>query len=192
MKIIIPLFIFFIFSNQLLAENIDSTVSIKISSIKDTIIVKKKRHSAAKAAVLSAILPGLGQTYNKKYWKIPIVYAGLVGLGYGFFATRSEYLTAREAYLSRVNDTFPSNDIPYRNLTTSQIQTIKNNYKSTMDLFSIITIVWYSLNIVDAAVDGHLFNYDVSNNLSLHIEPRMLYNQQQTFCSLSFTFSLKK
>lgn len=156
-----------------------------------TVLTKKKKHSPLKAALFSTALPGLGQAYNKRYWKIPIVWAGLAGLGYGIISSSVNYNEARDAYLSRVNDNDPTNDIPYRNLTLTQIQTVKNNYKSTMDMFSILTIVWYGLNIVDATVDGHLFSFDVSNDLSLKMQPNMMVYQQQAYCGISVQLKFK-
>jgi hypothetical protein len=171
---------------------IDSQAQRDSIPINDTSSVfKKKKHSALKASLLSTALPGLGQAYNRRYWKIPIVWAGLAGLGYGIISNNINYNEAREAYLSRVNDNDPSNDVPYRNLSLTQIQTVKNNYKSSMDMFSILTIVWYGLNIVDATVDGHLFSFDVSNDLSLNMQPNMLAYQQQAYCGISIQLKIK-
>lgn len=157
-------------------------------SVKDT--TKKVYHSPLKAAIYSLILPGLGQAYNKKYWKIPIVYAGLGGLGYGFFSNRAEYLTSREAFSSRM-DNDPNNDIDYKGYSTTQIQTVKNNYKSAMDIFTILGIVWWSLNMVDAAVDGHLYNYDISDKLSMHIRPGLYQTNQTAYCGIGVELKFK-
>jgi hypothetical protein len=152
-------------------QSLDSTRSNPDSSKIKSIL---KKHAPHTAAILSAIVPGLGQVYNKKAWKIPVIYAGLGGLGYGIYYNGTQYGKARTAYLSYALDTILSNNIPFNGSTNvAQIQSIKEQYKNTRDLFSVIIAVWYTLNIVDAAVDAHLFNYDVSDNLSLEIKPQI-------------------
>lgn len=175
------------FYAQLASAQIDTSKAFVVLE-KDT--AKKAYHSPFKAAIFSLILPGLGQAYNKKYWKIPIVYAGLGGLGYGFFSNRNEYILSRDAFLSRM-DKDPGNDIDYKGLTTAQIQTVKNNYKSAMDIFTILGIVWWSLNMVDAAVDGHLYNYDISDKLSMHIQPSINQTPQAAYCGIGIEFKFK-
>ena len=173
-----------------ISNQIDTILKKKSIIQSDSSIIRTKKHSVLKSVLLSTFLPGLGQVYNKKYWKIPIIYAGLSGLGYGFFSNLNNYTKARAAYLSSV-DSMPVTDVQYSNLTTSQIQTLKNGYKSTMDVFSIFAILWYSLNIVDAAVDGHMFNYDVSNDLSLELQPQIQQWNQHTYCALSIKLKFK-
>jgi hypothetical protein len=132
-------------------------------------------HSPHKASVYSAILPGLGQYYNKKYWKIPIVYAGIGTIGYFALANRSEYRKAREAYIYVFNEEdYPiDNDLVGR-YDASTLRDIRDFYRRNMELSYILLAVWYALNIVDAAVDAHFFHYDVSDNLSVQIEPAFL------------------
>lgn len=158
----------------------DTTIS-QNTLAKKTVDVK--RHSPAKAALFSAIVPGLGQAYNKKYWKIPIVYAGFAGLGYWLGTNIKNYKTYRNAYTLRLDDDTTTIDQFDGTLGTTDIKTFKDFYKRNLDLSIILNVVWYALNIVDATVDAHLFEFDVSDNLSLRIEPVLQYqsrNNQMT------------
>ncbi len=132
----------------------------------------KGRHSPRKAAILSAALPGLGQIYNRKYWKLPIVYGGFAGLGYGVGFNHKNFRTYSDAFRIVANDTaIASYPLDGRTYSESQLRELKNYYKRNRDMFIIFTGVLYILNIVDATVDAHLFDFDVSDDLSMHIEP---------------------
>lgn len=145
-------------------EVIDTTSPKKISY--------KGRHSPRKAAIFSAALPGLGQIYNRKYWKLPIVYGGFAGLGYGLGVNHKNWKTYSDAFRIVANDTAISSfSLDGRNYSQSQLRELKNYYKRNRDMFIIFTGVLYVLNIIDATVDAHLFDFDVSDDLSLHIEP---------------------
>jgi len=141
----------------------------------DTVIpdsILEKQHSPVKAAVMSICLPGLGQVYNKKYWKVPIIYAGLGVMTYFIVTNAGNYSQYKKAYIESVN-----------NDTTGQYQDIVNKYSSqdllnareyyrrNLEMTCIITGVWYILNIVDAAVDAHLFTYNISKDISLKVDP---------------------
>lgn len=144
----------------------------------NTLVAKHKSgHSAKTATIMSACLPGLGQVYNGKWWKTPIVYAGLGGLGYMAYSNHYEYKNFLMAY------EFKTGDLPEGTTLTeyatqlankyqaSQLQSYKESYRRSFELFTIITVVWYGLQIIDACVDGHLYSYDISDDLSLHIDP---------------------
>lgn len=137
-----------------------------------------RKHSPTKAAVFSALLPGMGQAYNKKYWKIPIVYAGFAGLGYWISHNVNNYRTYREAYRIRIDDDSLTVDSFIDTYTTADLKTLKDFYRRNLDLSVILTAVWYGLNIIDAAVDAHLLQFDVSDNLSIRIEPTWLYESR--------------
>lgn len=138
----------------------------------DTVKVKRP-HSAKKATYLSMALPGLGQAYNKKYWKIPVIYTGAGVIYYFAHTNNTEYRLTRRAYNYVVNGDTHQSDNPYlgKGYTASDLQELRDYYRRNMELSWIIMGLWYILNIVDAAVDAHLFDYDVSENLSLHLEP---------------------
>lgn len=130
------------------------------------------KHSTTKAAVFSAVLPGLGQAYNKKYWKIPIIYAGFAVFGYFIVSNNKEFQTFKGAYIYTANGDTSHTDNPYvgkYNLT--QLKEGMDFYKRDRDLSIILTGLWYTLNILEAYVDAHFFNYDISDDISMHVGP---------------------
>ena len=134
-----------------------------------------KAHSPKVAAIRSALLPGLGQIYNKKYWKIPIVYAGL-GTGIYFYADNNKkYHRFRDEYKKRLNGTADPDDPYFGNLDNSRIIDGQKFYQRNRDLSVLITTAIYILNIVDANVDAHLMQFNVNENLTLRPD----YNQNE-------------
>ncbi len=171
-----------IFSKPLTAQN-------NINN--DTLLIKK--HSPNKATLYSAVIPGLGQAYNKKYWKIPIVYAGFGVLSYFIISNRNEYLQFREAYdYVMVGDTtIPiNNDYVYK-YSSDQLSKARDYYRRNMELSIILSGFWYILNILDASVDAHLFDYDISDDLSLHIEPAIKNTIYEPALITGITIKLK-
>lgn len=149
-------------------------LNIKVA---DTIITESyvfKPLSPAKAAFYSAVLPGMGQAYNKKYWKIPIVY-GALGTGvYAYVWNNKNYKKYQQAYKLRLNgkgDDFDGlNGNPY--LSEETLSSAQESYKSDRDLSLLITIGLYVLQIVEASVNAHLLQHNVNNNLS--ISPKLI------------------
>ena len=142
----------------------------------------KKPHSPTKATIMSACLPGLGQIYNGKWWKVPIVYAGLGGLGYLVYNNYYEYSSYLHAYEFKTGDlpegaTLNAHETELASkYSDSQLQTYKESYRRDFEFYTILTVAWYGLNILDACVDGHLYSYDISDDLSLSVDP---YIRQQ-------------
>lgn len=133
---------------------------------KDSSIVKN--HSPKTAALMSAVLPGLGQAYNKKYWKIPIIYAAL---GTGAYFIRWNFLkydTLHTAFKLRTDDDTSTHDIFENIYATEDLFTLQDYYRHNLDLMVIVTTALYGLNIIDAIVDAHLFHFDVSDKLSFN------------------------
>ena len=163
----------------------------------------KKLTRPATAAIMSACLPGLGQIYNRKWWKVPIVYAGLGGLGYLVYSNYSEYRSYLHAYEFKTGD-LPE-DVTLSQYETelanhyagSQLQTYKESYRRDFELYTILTVAWYGLNIVDACVDGHLYTYDISDDLSFSVDPYLrpmetpIKMPQYAQVGLSFKLNLK-
>ena len=137
----------------------------------------KKPHSPKKATIMSTCLPGLGQIYNGKWWKVPIVYAGLGGLGYLVYNNYYEYSSYLHAYEFKTGDlpegiTLNTHESELASkYSDSQLRTYKESYRRDFELYTILTVAWYGLNIVDACVDGHLYDYDISDDLSLSVDP---------------------
>jgi len=157
-------------------------------------VVVKRKHSPKLATYLSAAVPGAGQVFNKKYWKVPIIYAGFAGGIYLNNYYNKKYQTYKNAYDSIIkikNDT-ATLKINGKPLNTLQIQEGRNYYRKNRDLYRICIAVWYALNIVDACVDAYLFDYDMSDNLSLHISPDFnYYNKQSYYAGATLRFTLK-
>jgi len=134
----------------------------------------KKPHSPNKAAIFSAVLPGLGQAYNKKYWKIPIIYAGFGLITYFIISNTDEYRKYDEAYdyVIAGDSGYIDNDYVGK-YDEQQLLDGKKYHRRNMELSYIVGGLWYILNIVDASVDAHLFDYDVSEDLTIRVDPVM-------------------
>lgn len=132
---------------------------------------KKAVYSTArKASIMSAVLPGLGQAYNKKYWKIPVIYAGLGGFGYMFLTNNKQYNLYRANVIAyNDNDSLTLPSMP--EYSSDQSQILKLQYRKNRDFAVIGFSIVYLINIIDANVDAHLRTFDVSDDLSIHIDP---------------------
>lgn len=139
----------------------------------DSISTQKKipkNHSPRTASILSAVLPGAGQIYNRKYWKVPIVYAGLGGFGYFFLKNQNQYTYYRSNLIKAVaGDSTVAINTGY---SIDQLQSQKLLYRKHRDLFGFALIAVYAVNIIDANVDAHLKTFDVSDDLSLEIKAK--------------------
>ena len=153
--------------------------------------------SPAKAAFYSALLPGLGQAYNKKYWKIPIVW-GAIGTGIYFYVINDkEYDRYREAYKSRLagfkNDEFyydsNGNLLESPRVTTDGLIRGQEFYRRNKQVSLLVTFGLYALNIIDANVDAHLMQFNVDENLSL--APHYEFNEIDASSNLGLTLNFK-
>lgn len=159
-------------------RNISYTTAgaIYLLSIADALVNfdDNKDHSPAKATILSAIFPGLGQMYNHKYWKIPILYGGFAGLGYGISFNSREYKRFKTAY-NLLTDKNPDTVDEFNGARSAdELKSARDYYRRNRDYTIIGTAALYVLNIVDAHVDATLFDYDISDNLSVRIEPTFI------------------
>ena len=182
----------------------DSTGIIFTSASGDTTILnttetkKEKKDTSGfnprKAILRSAILPGWGQATNKKYWKIPLVYGALGTTGYLFFRNMNQYRDAKEAY-RLITDDDPSNDEqikePYYSVRSQpqRILSFRNSVRQNMDYCVLFFIAFWGLNVADAAVDAHLKNFDVSDDLSFHI--KVGYSPLANTNGISLVLSIK-
>lgn len=136
-----------------------------------------RRHKPLYAALFSMALPGLGQAYNRKYWKIPIVYAGIGGFSYGIYALTTDFTGYRNAYRLQV-DLDPNTYGSYKGVDdATTLKTYRDYYKRNLDLVCIFTGVWYALNIIDAAVDAHLFEWNMKDDIHLSWQPSLVTPQ---------------
>jgi hypothetical protein len=143
----------------------------------DTVAIKSyaQRFSPRKAILYAAVLPGLGQIYNKKYWKLPLVYGGFFAIGY-YINTYNNLYTEYKGYLfyNLENNLRGENDEnPQIQLTTGQLRTIVDKARRERDFMIILMGGMYILQMVDAHVDAHLKEFDLNPNLQVSIEPAM-------------------
>lgn len=171
-------------------------------SIKDSI--KVKVHSPRKAALYSAVFPGLGQVYNKKYWKLPIVYGAGAAAGYLIYYNYTIYDKLNTAYKYRKDnnpetslETFTLNRIINKQqidlsfFGDDEILTLRNTYRRDLDLSVLFAAAIYGLNILDAVVDAHLYSFDVSEDLSVKIKPDLLMNATSFQPALTLKLNLR-
>lgn len=166
MRLFILVILFGIFTcADALAQTIDSV---------DTDVKSKKRtgegHSV-KVATLLSLIPGAGQIYNRKYWKVPIIYAGFGAVAYFVDLNNKSYQLYQDEFAGRIlNDTSCVNPALCI-YGESDIKELRDYYRKFLDVSIISGIGLYVLNIIDANVDAHLFYFDVSDDLSLKISP---------------------
>lgn len=156
------------------------TVTAIIDSSGGKARVKKTRvYNPRKAALYSAVIPGLGQFYNKKYWKLPIVYGALGGSAAYFFYNLGNYRDTRFAYRvkynMRVNFTdsalAPKIRSDLTKLSEESLRSYRDGFRRDIDYSTLFFVLLWGLNVVDAAVDAHLKAFDVSPDLSLWLKP---------------------
>jgi hypothetical protein len=127
-----------------------------------------------RATMLSATLPGMGQIYNRKYWKVPIIYAGFGTLAYFLNMNSTEYQRWRQAYVARV-DGNPNTVDDYPFHSTHVLNRAMNYYRRNLEVTYILGAALYLLNILDASVDAHLMDFDVGEDLALHLHPQIIH-----------------
>tara|TARA_R110000823_G_scaffold7280_18_gene26687 strand:- start:783 stop:1343 length:561 start_codon:yes stop_codon:yes gene_type:complete len=162
----------------------------EIIKVKDTVVTTIDPLKPSKAAFYSAILPGLGQAYNKKYWKIPIVYAGLGISIYSYTFNQREYNKFRDEYKRRLDGTSDPNHPIYGNLDDARLISAQKFHQRNRDLSMLLTVGIYILNIVDANVDAHLIQFNVNDNLSVKpdLYQNQLNNRQNVGLSFNYNF----
>lgn len=154
------------------------------------------RHSPRKAAIRSAVLPGWGQAYNKKYWKIPIVYAALGITGAVFTNNIKTYNEVQYAYkVSISHDTANFNNVadylvPFVPNQVSSLDSYRREFRRNIDYSVLVFLLFWGLNVVDATVDAHLKDFDVSPNLSLKLKPMLPATAGSTGAGLTLAFDV--
>lgn len=155
--------------------------------VKDTLKLKEiDPLRPTKAAFYSAILPGLGQAYNKKYWKIPIVYGAIGTSMYFYLDNNKKYHSYRDAYKRRLAG---FNDDQYQYLDDSRLIQAQRFYQRNRDLSLLVTLGFYVLNIVDANVDAHLIQFNVNDKLS--VAPDVYQNDFTAQPNVGLTFNYR-
>ncbi|WP_345890713.1 DUF5683 domain-containing protein [Croceivirga thetidis] len=201
-KVKIVIFFFFCFGLMVSAQVQDSIPDKGADSIRtdlkrrgiviqDGQLEKKEINplAPAKAAFLSAILPGMGQVYNKRYWKVPLVWGAMGAAIYGYSINNTQYNRVRDAFKKRqagLPEEFSDGIVP--DLSTDALQDSQERFQRDRDLMLLLTIGAYALNIIDANVDAHLKQYNVDDRLGIDFKPFIDYNEMtaQPYYGLAF------
>ena len=124
-----------------------------------------------KSALYSTILPGSGQLYNRQYWKIPVIYAGIGASAYFMIDNSRQYQRYRKAYVARINNPSYQDEFTKEGRSMNDLQVLQNAYKKQLDLTVLLTTVGYMLQVLDALAFAHLKNFDVSRDISMQMQP---------------------
>jgi len=150
--------------------------------------IVEKEHSPTKATIMSACLPGLGQIYNHKIWKVPIIYAGFGIMAYLIVFNTGYYLDYKCAYIESVNkDTAGNYAYLVNRYSSTELASAREYYRRNLELTCIVSVLWYALQILDATVDAHLYSFNINKTLSMKIEPAMMV----PVASTNFTGGIK-
>ncbi len=188
-------------SQQTLAQN-DSTstrpVVIEREPISietgDTVAIKSyaERFNPRKALLYAAVVPGLGQIYNKKYWKLPLVYGGFAAVTWNITRFNDVYKKYKVDLYNNLEQglTDDNDENPKTGITTGQYRTVVNRARRERDFWVIMMGAMYILQIVDAHVDAHLKEFDLNPNLQVSLEP-MIDQDQLTGRQSGFSLVVK-
>lgn len=167
----------------------DTTAPVQLNnlSLRDSVTVdtltKSREHTPRGAVIRSAILPGWGQAYNKKYWKIPIVYGALGATAAVFNYNIKYYRKIRFAYQVVINDRTEDIDkvapelrplVDARDVASLRIN--RNTFRKNIDYSVVVFVLFWGLNVLDATVDGHLKGFNVTDDISMKIKPMLSSN----------------
>ena len=160
-------------AHDIVGQNADT-----LAPIPDELLIAGEgamRKDPERAALLSAALPGLGQAYNNKYWKLPIVYGGGAALGFGIHWNHTRYVETRNALFAvRTGNIDPEN--PLHTLSENTLEKETDRFRRDRDLLIIGSILSYFIVIADAYVDAHLKNFPKSGSTTIQITPNLNQN----------------
>jgi hypothetical protein len=161
-----------------------------LMTVQDSTITTNRRPldvlAPSKAAFYSAVLPGLGQAYNKKYWKVPLVYAAIGVPVYFFIKNDRDLERYRNAFKRRLAG---FDDDPFPQVSQDGLERAQQQLRRNKELSLLLAIGAYALNIIDANVDAHLLQFNVDEDLSLH--PHFKYNDMEHNTQLGITLNFK-
>ena len=165
---------------------ISTADTVKVVETEEYVSKSTFQPDAQKSVWLAAVVPGLGQIYNRQYWKVPIIYGGALGLAYGITWNDRMYVDYRKGYVDLMDKDPNTNYFEYllpegvtltnsnKDYYTRVIKTKLDNYRRYRDLCIIASAVFYLLTIIDAYVDAQMFDYDISSDLSLEVVPTVI------------------
>lgn len=187
-------FLILLFSLHLYCQK-DSTI-VKERKSKENLFVQEglyKPLAPAKAAFYSAILPGMGQVYNKKYWKVPFVWAALAAPTYFYLDNNSQYKRFRTAYKLRktgLQDEF-TDDLGNVSVSLETLEKAQEQLMENRDLSLMWGVILYVLQIIEASVNAHLLQFNTDDNLSFRptfVNNPILFNAPKVGFTLKYTF----
>jgi hypothetical protein len=187
-----------IFSLPASGQTVD-VIRDTVPALSDTVFIRKggkvytaatyaKRFQPRKALLFAAMVPGLGQIYNRKYWKLPLVYGGIASLTYMVVAYNNRYVKYKGELFSLLAD---PNFVTTNKYTESQLRTLVDTYRRERDYFLILDGFMYILQMVDAHVDAHLKEFDLNPQLKMSLRPGVQQNPmfgRASGITLTFTF----
>lgn len=160
--------------------------------------ITKPKHPFRKAALYSALVPGGGQIYNhvnlpktsrrkwNVYWKVPLIYGAIGGSAFMLISQQKEIGLLREEFRFRINNPNQILHNQYQNFDNQAILQLQNNAQTRRDLFILTTVLAYAINVLDAAVEAHFINFDVSDDISINLQPTGLPSM-----GLGFSLAMK-
>jgi hypothetical protein len=180
--------LFLVVSNKIMAQDsltvISDSVVLEHSGGPDTVLLKSyaNRYDPRKALLYAAVIPGLGQVYNKKYWKLPLVYGGFIGIGYAinfYQGTYKKYKVELFYNLDHglINDADRKDVNDPNSYTTGNLRKIVDKARRERDFWTIMIGAMYLLQIVDAHVDAHLKEFDLNPHLKVYVQPSVSQDQ---------------
>jgi hypothetical protein len=183
---------FYFFSGTITAQTTQSGLVAEQIIASDSSTKKKvKKFDPRIATRRSAMIPGWGQIYNKKYWKLPLVYGGLGITASVFQYNVKNYNLLRLAYMYKI-DTISANDVlidpRFKNLSANALRSYRTAFRQNVDYTVLFFIAFWGLNVVDATVDGHLKAFEVNDNLSLQLKQG--YSQMANTAGLSLVLDI--
>ncbi|MDA8930883.1 DUF5683 domain-containing protein [Bacteroidia bacterium] len=175
------------YSDDYKKDSVD-TKSIKFSLLKDTTEWDRPK----KATFLAVAIPGAGQIYNRKYWKAGLVYSGIGGLIYSLNLSKDSLARYQSILVSKIDGDTGTIDY-YPQLTTAGVTSSRDFYRRNRDVTIIGFVALYAFQIIDANVDAHLKEFDLNDDLALHISPDIMRRRAGigTYTGLTLTLRIK-
>lgn len=157
--------------DSLRSELNSDTVFLKSDTA--TLTSYASQYDPRKAILFAAVLPGLGQVYNKKYWKLPLVYGGFIGFGYGVQFYQKGYKDFKNGLFDLLETRAATVRVRGYDFSEADLRRLVDRYRRERDFFIILSAGMYLLQMIDAHVDAHLKEFDLNPNLQVKIQPTM-------------------
>ena len=172
MRTLQHILLFTFFSGLVSLACAQDTTTVETPVLEGDTLVLQKEHSVRKATILSAVIPSAGQAYNKKYWKMPIVYAGLGVCIYFIDWNTKEYRFYRDGLIAELDD--DASTINTTGFESGALEQGMEQHRKWLDISWMSLTGVYVLQLLDANVDAHLFHFDVGEDLSFNIHPSLV------------------